>query len=83
MSLKSRLESNKKEEEGHPGGNPWASLTSISHRCCILEVAFEWVLSKETIYLPLGCLKCGLIREGRTDALFDVGDLIWGLGFSV
>ena len=41
----------------HPGGNPGANLESISHRCYLREVAFEWDLTKETIYLPLGCLQ--------------------------
>ena len=43
----------------HPGGNPGANLRSISHRCCLREVAFEWELTKETIYSPLGCLQGG------------------------
>ena len=38
-----------------PGGNPGANLESISCRCYVREVAFEWELTKETIYLPLGC----------------------------
>jgi len=41
----------------HPGGNPGANLKSISHRCYLREVAFEWELTKETIYFPLGCLQ--------------------------
>ena len=43
----------------HPGGNPGANLKSISHRCCLFEVAFVWELTKETIVLPLGCLQGG------------------------
>ena len=43
----------------HPGGNPGANLESISHRSYLQEVAFEWVLTAETIYLPLGCLQGG------------------------
>ena len=43
----------------HPGGNPGANLKSISHRCYLFEVAFVWELTKETIYLPLGCLQGG------------------------
>ena len=31
----------------------------ISHRCYLREVACEWELTKETIYLPLGCLQGG------------------------
>ena len=44
---------------GHPGGNPGANLKSTAHRCYLREVAFEWALTKETIYLPLGCLQAG------------------------
>ena len=40
----------------HPGGNPQANLNSISHRCHLREVAFEWELTKETINLPQGYL---------------------------
>ena len=29
----------------HPGGNPGANLKSISHRCYLQEVAFEWELT--------------------------------------
>ena len=46
----------------HPGGNPGANLESISHRCYLREVAFEWELTEETIYLPLGCLQGGVTR---------------------
>ena len=46
-----------------PGGNPGANLKSISHRCDLREVAFEWELTEETIYLPLGCLQAGLISQ--------------------
>ena len=46
----------------HPGGNPGANLKSISHRCYLREVAFEWKLTKETTYLPLGCLQGGVRR---------------------
>ena len=48
----------------HPGGNPGAIRKSISHRCYLWEVAFEWEFTKETIYLPLGCLRGG----GRPEA---------------
>ena len=40
-----------------PGGNPGANLRSISHRCYLREVVFEWELKKETIYLPQSCLQ--------------------------
>jgi len=43
----------------HPAGNPGANLESISHRCCLFEIAFVWELTKETIVLPLGCLQGG------------------------
>ena len=49
--------------ESHPGGNPWANLKSISHRYYLREVAFERELTKETIYLPLGCLQGGCEME--------------------
>ena len=39
------------------GGAPGANLKSISHRCNLREVAYEWELNKETIYLPLGSLQ--------------------------
>ena len=44
----------------HPGGDPGANSKSISHRCYLREVAFEWGLTQETIYLPLSCLQVGL-----------------------
>ena len=40
-----------------PGGNPGVNLKSLSHRCHPIMVAFVWELTKETIYLPLGCLQ--------------------------
>jgi len=46
-----------------PGGNPWANRKSISHRCYLRAEAFEWELTKETIYLPLGCVQGGLLAE--------------------
>ena len=46
-------------KQHHPGGNPGANLKSISHRCHPILVAFVWELTKETIYLPLGCLQGG------------------------
>ena len=45
-----------------PGGNPGANLESISHRCYLREVGFEWELTKETICL-LGCLQGGVIVQ--------------------
>ena len=47
----------------HPAGNLGANLKSISHRCYLREVAFEWELTKETIKLPLGCLQGGNLCE--------------------
>ena len=43
-------------QEHHHGDNLWANLKSISPRCFLREVAFEWELTKETIYLSLGCM---------------------------
>ena len=48
----------------HPGGNPGSNFNSISHKCYPREVAFEWELTGETIYLPLGCLQGGSSRVG-------------------
>jgi hypothetical protein len=48
----------------HPGDNPGANLKSISHRCYLRKVAFEWKLTKETIYLPLGHLQGGGSLQG-------------------
>ena len=45
----------------HPGGNPGANLKSRSHRYYLREVAFVWELTKETIYMPLGCLQVALL----------------------
>ena len=36
-------------------------LSQISQRCHPILVAFEWGLTKETIYLPLGCLQGGIL----------------------
>ena len=43
----------------HHGGNPGANLKSISHRCCLFEVAFVWELTTATIVVTLGCLQDG------------------------
>ena len=40
-----------------PGGNPGVNIKSISHRYYLREVALQRELTKETIYLPLGCLQ--------------------------
>ena len=49
----------------HPGGDPRANIKTISHRCYLREVAFEWELSQETIYLPLGCLQLDDEQQAR------------------
>ena len=49
----------------HPGGNPGANLKSISHRCHPILVAFVWELTKETIYLPLGCHQGGAAEQWK------------------
>ena len=46
-------------EVSHPGGNTGANIKSISRRCYLREVSFEWKLAQETIHLPLGCLQGG------------------------
>ena len=51
----------------HPRGNSGANLQSISHRCYLQEVAFEWELTKETIYLSLGCLQGGSTTRFHQD----------------
>ena len=43
----------------HPRGNPGANFKSISHRRYLREVASEWELTRETMFLPLGCLQGG------------------------
>ena len=58
----------------HPGGNPGANLKSISHRCFLVELAFVWELTKDTIVLPLGCLQSGCVVSARaTPRRDDVG----------
>jgi len=49
-----------------------ANLKSISHRCHLFEVAFVWELTKETIHLPLGCLKGGEAELGNRAGLWAV-----------
>ena len=76
----------------HPGGSPGANVTSISHRCYPREVAFEWELTKETIYLPLGCLQgggggvvCEPDGEGRhrVEGLAESGLMVWAVGLKL
>ena len=38
--------------QGHPGGIPGANLKSISHRCHLREVKFEWELTEEKHICP-------------------------------
>ena len=49
----------------HPGDELRAYLNSISHRCHLFKVAFVWELTKETIYLSLGCLQGGSVEKNR------------------
>jgi hypothetical protein len=56
----SGVEGSQVRSPNHPGGNPRENLKSISRRSYFREVALEWELTKETIYLPLGCLQGGL-----------------------
>ena len=70
---KHRFPAERRNRCSHPGGNPGANLKSISHRCHLFEVAFEWELTKETTHLPLGCLQGGVPsiysqRSGETAA---------------
>jgi len=44
----------------HPGVELRANRRSIHHRCHLFQVAFVLELTKETIYLPLGCLQDGI-----------------------
>ena len=48
----------------HPGVELRANLKSISHRYYLRKVASEWELTRETIYLPLGCLQGGEVTRG-------------------
>jgi len=48
----------------HPGSNPGENLEPSSHRSHPILVAFVWELTKETIYLPLGCLQGGVRIRG-------------------
>jgi len=66
-------------EGSHPGGNPGANLKSITHRCHLQEVAFQWELTKETIYSPLGCLQGGCqpgLRAGAGSCRGEIGILL-------
>ena len=49
----------------HPGASPGANRKSISHGCYLREEAFEWELTKETIYLPRCCLQGGCKCESE------------------
>jgi hypothetical protein len=55
----------------HPGGNPGANVKSISHRCYLREVAFEWELTKKITYLPLGYRQNGYgLGKGSGEGLY-------------
>ena len=43
----------------HSGDNPGENVKSISNKFYLRELAFEWELTEETIYLPLGCFQGG------------------------
>ena len=58
----------------HPGVNLRANHKSISHRCHLFEVEFEWDLTKATIHLPLGCLHGGNPTRFREAREFDEKD---------
>ena len=63
VSLKQRSVSSK--HTSHPGGTQWANLNTIFHRCYLREVIFEWELTIETIYLPMGGLQGGVSEQKR------------------
>ena len=63
VSLKQRSVSSK--HTSHPRGNQWAHLNAIFHRCYLREVIFEWKLTIETIYLPMGGLQGGVSEQKR------------------
>ena len=46
-----------------------ANLESISHRCYLREVAFEWGVTSETIYLPLETTSWVVSRVGPGQAM--------------
>ena len=48
-------------ERVHPGVELRANLKSISHRCHLFGLAFVLEMTKEIIYLPLGCLQGGCV----------------------
>ena len=54
-----------------PGGNPGANIKSISHRCYLRKEALKWELTKDIIYLPLGCLQGGVSPHRMLEDLDD------------
>ena len=60
---KCRLIVQEMQVRDHPSGYPRANRKSISHRCFLRELAFEWWLTHEIIYLPVGCLQGGDVEE--------------------
>jgi len=54
----------------HPEVELRANPESNSYRCHLFEVASVWELTKETIYLSLGCLQGGTsVENGEQGAL--------------
>ena len=43
----------------HPGVEHRSKLNVFSHRCHLVEMAFVWELTEETIHVPMGCLQGG------------------------
>ena len=58
-----------------------ANPQSISHRCHLRDVAFEWELTQGTIHLPLGCPQVGLFAL-RINSSIDMIDIILLLSVS-
>ena len=67
----------------HPRGDPGANLKSISHRCYLQEVAFGWDVTKETIYLPLGCLQGGVRRDAVLVAWYSEPQILSEMCFNL
>ena len=67
-----------------PGGNPGAKLKSIPYRCHPIPVVFVWGLTKETINLPLGCLKGGTRLDAEVQAEPPLLPYVsWSLGLNI
>ena len=48
------------QSQSHPGGNPGANIKSISHRCHLFEVAFDWELTKKLSFCPWVASRAGI-----------------------